>query len=77
MDINQKAKLFRDLNSSSIGQALLAYLEEEKLSLFTPEELTAENLSSRKDTARFIEDKLIKKIKLVNQNKEGIIYPYQ
>ncbi len=78
MKLNENdIQLFKDLNSSSSGKALLDYLERLKRDIFNPENLTKENLDSKKEVARIIDEDLINRVKLVNQERQQTPYQYE
>lgn len=72
MKLNERdIEFFQALNQGSTGTWLLDYLDRAKLEMFNPETLTAENLTSKKEAWRFVEEHLINRIKLQNPEVEN------
>ena len=70
MKLNDKdVNLFRVLNKSAQGRDLIDYLERLKRELFNPETVTPENLTGRKDMVKILNEDLINRIKLVNEDR--------
>ena len=63
MTLNERdKKLFETLSGSETGKSLIDYLERVKVELFDPEELTEENVISRKEAWKFIQDYLLARL---------------
>jgi hypothetical protein len=62
-------KLFQELSNSSMGKDLVDYMERLILDMFSPDELTKENLDSKKEASSVIRKELIDRIRLSGKAK--------
>ena len=63
MMLNERdKKLFETLSGSETGKSLIDYLERVKAELFNPDDLTEENVISRKEAWKFIQDYLLARL---------------
>ena len=63
MMLNERdKKLFETLSGTETGKSLIDYLERVKAELFNPDDLTEENVISRKEAWKFIQDNLLARL---------------
>lgn len=64
----QDIELFKSLNNSGVGRAIVDYLTRLNAEILDPETLTAENVESRKEAIKQIKTHLVDRIQLVNES---------
>lgn len=72
----QDIEMFKSLYGGNLGRQLSDYVERLKHYLFDPNTLTEQNLNSRKEAVKIIDEYLIKKIQLQNPNKTTDLNEY-
>lgn len=72
----KEIELFKSLNQSETGNVLLLYLEKIKQEIGNIKDITSSNLEAKKEAIQAIDEFLIDKIKLANEDKEINNNPY-
>lgn len=62
-------KIFETLHSSEVGKWLVDYLQRLSMDIFNPDEVTIDNINSRKDTIAVIKKELIDRIVLIHKSE--------
>lgn len=64
----QDIELFKSLNASGVGKAILDYLSRLNAEILDPDTLNVENVLARKETIKQIKTHIIDRIQLVNES---------